>query len=620
MKRCGRDDSESTVTSAGTTLDHVGARVNGDPVTVLSVRVAIVTVIASTLVAMGLAILRLRHGLSLVGDSGSYLAGASGFAEGRWFETPLTPSFSEIPLLDTVDATGWSPFTDFGVGTPLMIAFCDLFLPLRHAAGAVNVLAIGSIAVAVMVGPWAPQRRSELAARSIVAVGLSCWPILRFTGVAVLSEPLFCAAVLWLTVILGRLATRHRLARGPESAVHAPHPSSTESPTGFAHPRMLEPRAPVLVALGALTLIAGFTRFVGPSVALVVALVLVGQGMSWRRAGWWFLAAGLAPTAVTALASDGTRTWSFHPRGTDDIFFLARGFAGWFEAGMGNQTTTLLRQSFRPSPVEWVIALTAASGAVVVMYIWSRSLYQERIRNARARTGSSGTTATTGSILDPALGPALILATALTVVVVPSMFFLDAILKLENRIMMPSGILVISAAGWWLAARASVLLALGGVGLWAIVATHPWAWLERPAASEPTALTRAVDELRTNDAVQYVVTNQADLTWWHTGVPARYLPSGYYNRSDQTYDPRPILANLACALSRNNGVIVVDTNVGLPGPVTLEGEMTEGSDEPLDEEISLENELALDVTAGRYDRFEITPGIEVYLPTGLGCD
>ncbi|MFM8483207.1 MAG: hypothetical protein ACKOBT_07675, partial [Actinomycetota bacterium] len=193
----------------------------------------VMTVLATGLIsslAMGLAVLRLRHGLALVGDSGSYLAGASGFADGRWFETPLVPSFSEIPLLDTVNEAGWSSFTDFGVGTPLFIAFFDLFLPLRVAAGAVNVLAIGFIAAAVMVGPWTPRRRSELVVRSILAVALSCWPILRFTGVGVLSEPVFCAAVVWLAVMLGRLSP-------PSPRTHSPGSHDVQSPvtSNYAH-------------------------------------------------------------------------------------------------------------------------------------------------------------------------------------------------------------------------------------------------------------------------------------------------------------------------------------------------------------------------------------------------
>lgn len=599
-----RDDAESvkSVDSSDVTPDSVDAPVAHANVTVTDTAngsVIVVATMVSTLVAMGLAILRLRHGLALVGDSGSYLAGASGFSDGRWFETPLVPSFSEIPLLDTVNDAGWSSFTDFGVGTPLIIAFFDLFLPLRHAAGAVNVLAIGSIAAAVVIGPWASRRRSELWARSILAVALSCWPILRFTGVGVLSEPVFCAAVLWLAVMLGRLSPPSPRTHSPQS--HGPGSHGPGSQDVHQHevqsPVHVEPRTPMLIVLGVLTVITGFTRFVGPTVAVVVAVLLLGYGVSWRRAGWWFLATGLVPTTVTWLASRGTRAWSFHSRSADDIFFLARGVGGWFEAGMGDQTSTLLRQSFRPSLVEWAIALAATSGAIVVMWNWFRE-----IRHTRARIESSpGSRAAADRRHNWTPGPAVILATALALVIVPSMFFLDAILKLENRIMMPSGVLVISAAGWWLASKASAPLALGGVCLWAVVATHPWHWLERPAPSRPTTLTAAVRDLEVRNAVEYVITNQADLVWWHTGVPARYLPSGDFNRSDRTYDPRPIMAALPCALARTNGAIVVDMNVGLPEPLILE------------------DQLSLDVAAGRYDRVEITPGIVTYQPTGRSC-
>jgi len=544
--------------------------VSGPVPVMVPVMVTVTTTTVSILVAMSLAILRLRQGLAPVGDSGSYLAGASGFANGHWFETPLVPSFSEISLLDTVNDAGWSPFSDFGVGAPMIIAFFDLFVPLRHAAGAVNVLAIGSIAAAVMVGPWTPRRTHEPWARAMLAIALSGWPILRFTAVGVLSEPVFCAAVLWLAVILARLSSHQASVLSGRST---------------------------LVVLGALTIVAGFTRFVGPTIAVIVALLLVQRGLSWRRAGWWTLATGLVPTIVTAIASSGTRTWTFHPRSAEDIFFLARGVGGWFEAGLGDQTSTLLRMSFRPSLLDWTIALVAVTSASVVMWNWIGDIAQRT-----TLFGLSRSRVDAGPALGRPLSPAVILATALALVIVPSMFFLDAILKLENRIMMPSGILVISAAGWWLAGKVSAPLALGAVCLWAIVATQPWNWLERPTPSRPTALTEAVEELEVRYGIRYVLTNQADLVWWHTGVPARYLPSGYYNRSDRTYDPQSLMAALPCALAQNDGAIVVDMNVGLPEPVILE------------------EQLSLDVAAGRYDRVEVAPGIVAYQPTGLDCD
>ena len=165
----------------------------------------IITVTITVFISVVFAAWRMRHGLALVGDSGSYLAGASGFSQGRWFESPLVPSFSELALLDTVGNGGWSPFADFGFGAPMIIAIFDVIMPLHVAAGLVNVLAIGCIAAAIMFGPWTPQRATEWWTRSLLAISVSCWPILRFTGVAVLSEPIFCAAILWIAVIVARL-------------------------------------------------------------------------------------------------------------------------------------------------------------------------------------------------------------------------------------------------------------------------------------------------------------------------------------------------------------------------------------------------------------------------------
>ncbi len=494
-------------------------------------------------VAGVLAAWRLHDGLAMVGDSGSYLAGASGFGEGRWFRTPLVPSFSEHPLLDTVADAGWSPYADFGLGLPVTIAIVAVAAPLRIAAGAVNVVAIAAIAAGVVVGPWTPRRHGELWARAVLAVALSCWPILRFTGVGVLSEPLFCAAAVGLAIVLARM----------------------RAPT----PRWL-------LAAGALAVLMGLTRFVGPAVAVVAAVLLVQRGLSWRKGLAWGALTAAVPVVAAAAATGpgGSRVVRFHDRGLDDVFFLARGVGGWFEAGMGDQTATLLRASFDPSLVDWAVAAGAMVGAVAVVWWWLRPPW--------TRTRSQ-------------LEPALVLATALVVVVVPSMFLLDAILKLENRILMPSGVLVIGAGGWWLARRARTLVALGGVALWAVVATHPWAWLERPSPSRPTALTDAVAGLD----VPYVVTNLADHVWWHTGVPAAYLPTGYHNRSERVDDPVPIVAALPCALARTGGAIVIDAGALVVPAVA--------------------DQLAVDVAAGRYEAEELAPGVVAYWPTGLDC-
>lgn len=517
----------------------------GSPASRLVVKTShLVVAIATVVVVAGaLAAWRLHDGLAMVGDSGSYLAGAAGFGKSRWFQTPLVPSFSEQPLLDTVAHSGWSPYTDFGLGLPLVIAVVAVAVPLRVAAGVVNVMAIAAIAAGVVVGPWTPRRDGELWVRAALAVALSGWPILRFTGVGVLSEPLFCAAALGLAVVLARM------------------------------------RAPTwgwLAMAGTLTVLMGLTRFVGPAVAVVAAVVLVQRGLSWRRGVVWGVLTAAVPVVAAAAATGlgGSRVVGWHGRGLDDVFFLARGVGGWFEAGMGDQTATLLRASFDPSIIDWAVAGAAVVGAATVVWWWLRPPW------TRARSP---------------LEPALVLATALAVVVVPSMFLLDAILKLENRILMPSGVLVISAGGWWLARRASPAVAFGGVVVWALVATHPWSWLERPAPSGPSALTDAVAELD----VAYVVTNLADAVWWHTGVPAAYLPTGYHNRSERVDDPVPVVAELPCALARTGGAIVLDGGALVVPAVA--------------------DQLAADVAAGRYEAQELAPGVVAYWPTGRDC-
>lgn len=497
--------------------------------------------LAVAIIAMAIAGWRLRNGLAMIGDSASYLAGASGLSSGRWFDTPLVPSFSEIPLLDSVKAGGWSPYADFGIGLPVVIAVLDIVLSLRWAAAFVNIASIGLIAAAIVIGPWSSQSRRELWLRSALALPVSGWPIMRFTSTGVLSEPLFCASLIWLVICLARIDVTRKSR---------------------------------LAGLGALTVLVGTTRFVGPVVALVIAVFLVQRGVPRSRAAIWAGLTTSIPLATTFLAagSGGTRTLAFHPLDSTDVFFVARGVGGWFEAGLGDQTATLLRLDFQPSVFDWLIAVFAGLSALVVMWWWIRSL--------RRRT------------TDP-LQPALVLAVALAVAVVPSMIFLDAVVKLENRILMPSGLLVIAAAGWAIARHRNAMIAWVVIALWAVISTHPWQWLERPPAPEPTPLTEAVRSLD----VDHVVTNNADLVWWITGTPARYLPDGYHDLSDRTYAISPIMDDLPCALAATNGAIVAEANALSP---------------------ELSDHIADDVATGRYVRRDVQ-GIVVYEPTGSNC-
>lgn len=507
---------------------------------------------AITICAMAVAIWRSRSGLALIGDSGSYLAGASGVAQGRLFETPLVPSFSELPLLDTVRNVGWSPYADFGVGLPLLIALLHLVVPLNAAAVAINVASIGLIALGVVIGPWSPRRINELWMRSVLAIAVSCWPILSFSAAGVLSEPLFCAALLWLAILLPRLEVDRNVS---------------------------------LVILGALTIMIGTLRFVGPIVAIIVAVILLQRRVEVRRVVVWTSITALGPLAATWLATSNTNTrvLAIHGLDASDVFFTARGVGGWFEANLGDQTATLFRTSFEPSILHWAITICAIAGAVAVLVKWAMSI--------RRRNTSS-------------LEPARVLAVGLALAVVPSMVFIDAVLKLENRILMPTGLLAISATGWWIAERTattvsprmstSSLMSWSVIGLWTVVATHPWQWLDRPPAAQSTPLTEAVRSLDP----AYVLANRADLVWWVTHIPARYLPDGYHDLSDRSFDTRPIMQSLPCELDRTGGVIVIEDG-GTIGAVA--------------------DQLQSDTVDGKYDMSTRPDGIVVYTPTGLNC-
>jgi hypothetical protein len=173
------------------------------------------------------------------------------------------------------------------------------------------------------------------------------------------------------------------------------------------------------------------------------------------------------------------------------------------------------------------------------------------------------------------------------------MLFLDAVLKLENRILMPSGLLVISATGWALAQRTPRTAAWAIIALWTIVATHPWEWFGRPPSPSPTALTNAVEA----SGFDHVVTNNADLVWWITRTPARYLPDGYHDLSARRFDPRPVVAALPCPLAETSGAIVAD-------------------EDAIDSDVL--DQLTDDAAAGRYTRTTVGD-IVIYAPTGLNC-
>jgi hypothetical protein len=503
----------------------------------------LIQAVAITMCSMAIALLRSRSGLALIGDSGSYLAGASGVSQGRFFESPLVPSFSELSILDAVRNAGWSPYADFGIGLPLLIALLHFVVPLNAAAMTVNVASIGLIALGVVIGPWSPRRHGELWMRSAIAIAVSCWPILSFTATGVLSEPLFCAALVWLAILLSRLDMD---------------------------------RTASLVILGSLTVMIGTLRFVGPIVTIIVAVILFQRSVALRRIAAWTVVTALGPLVATWIATSNTNTrvLAIHGLDASDVFFTARGVGGWFDANLGDQTSTLLRSNFDPSIFDWAITIAALAGAVAVLVKWTISI----------RHRSS-----------PPLEPARVLAVGLALAVVPSMLFIDAVLKLENRIMMPTGLLAISATVWWVAERTTFsMVSWSVIALWTVVATHPWQWLDRPPAARPTPLTETIRSLDP----AYVLTNRADLVWWTTRIPARYLPDGYHDLSDRSFDTRPIMKSLPCELHRTRGVIVVEDG-GTIGAVA--------------------DQLQIDTANGNYMKTRRPDGIVVYTPTGLDC-
>lgn len=428
-------------------------------------------------------------------DAGAYASAIDSLAHGHGLTTTLAPSFSAFSATDFLRRGGRIPFVDFPVGYPVVGAAIAVATGAKRAMQVVSVVAGAAAVFVVAIGPRR-SRRDLVGAlvKAVTGVALVFLPIARAVAAGGLSEPLF----ILLVVLVGKLTID-----GDDRPLHAA----------------------VLVS-GA----AGMVRFVGVLAAVVPLSVL------WRRHGgsaalrWGAAAVGIVALNVGWASAQGTGH-RFALRSIDgtDMRFLVHSVGGWAWHGSG---TFDLRDAAPPAwavllAVIWILAVGVALAAIL--------------------TGRP--------TLPPELAVCGALAGLLALGVVAAMLTFDSLVTLDNRLMLPSGVLTVVGLAWWLAARPATtgvrLGCLAGAAAWAVLAVGPWdvARLRDPAPTDGLAEAVAGSEV--------ALSNGADHVWWFTGVPTAYLPRPVAPLTGERVDVAAEVESVPCLLAAHGGVIVV---------------------------------------------------------------
>jgi hypothetical protein len=157
----------------------------------------------------------------------------------------------------------------------------------------------------------------------------------------------------------------------------------------------------------------------------------------------------------------------------------------------------------------------------------------------------------------------------LVAALVAGMAGFDALVIADNRLMLPVGMLTVVSLGWTVrgASLPRLAAALGAALLWVMVATAPADWAESFSTPGPRVeLDPAV--LPNGRAVAIVITNDADIVHWGSGLPTAYLPFAINSLTGEPVDTARIYDALPCALARHDGLIIVsDASLFGPGDV-----------------------------------------------------
>lgn len=455
--------------------------------------------VAAGLATTVLGVVLAWHGPAQFFDAASYVAGADSFAHGHGLTTTLVPSFSQFSSADFVGRGGRVPFTDFPAGFTVLTGAVAWFTSARRA---LILVAIAGTAVmsAAMVHAVVRRRamgggstRWHLAAAGVFALGVPLMPIYQYVLRGGLSEPVFCAVLVSLAAVL--------VVGGPR-------------------------RLPLAVVLGGL---AGCARFVGLPVVLVPA-ILLWRDRGWRRS-WGWIAGAVSPVVVNvawaSAVGSGHRVGLREIKGAD-LRMALHSIVGWVSNRHGGSLSLFYSGRW---PVWWGFVLAVA---------WSVGVLVAMVAIAAGREW-----------LPRPIQITLAMAGVLTGALLVGMLLFDSLVAPDNRLLLPAGILTLTGLVWAACERIDGRLLLAAVILWVASAAEPWKLEPQSTPRVRADLVEAVGD------AALVVGDDADAVWWHTGVPAAYLPRAVRLLTEEPVDQKAELRRLPCLLAEHSGVIVV---------------------------------------------------------------
>jgi len=456
---------------------------------------------------------QLRHGIVPLLDTVTYWSGAEAIARGEAFRTNLAPSFSNFSALEVLERGGTLPFVDFPVGYPLIAGILGTVIGVRRAMEVVVLGALVATALALVVGGRSRSGEDrERSAMLLAAIGvlLVASPTMRLVTQGALSEPLFCATVLWLVIALARYRQGSRWLP-----------------------------VPVLVVA------ASLLRFLGAPLA-----VLAGWER-YRRTGriggslTWTVMMMLPATSNIVLANVAGGGHGAGWRGIDrlDVETFVRSVGGWFDGRQGDIRRTYFTLD-GPSWWSWPVAvgwLLLVTVAVIATVQRSRSILDRLVPQ-----------------LPDASELALTAAGIMSAGLLAGIMGFDALVIADNRLMLPGGVLTIAALAWWMASWPQRALVRWAIAVaWALTAVRPWQVTDMFSDRDtPSVLATTVATL--SDEISVIVTNDADLVHWETGLPAAYAPMPVKPLTGDVVDVEPLYRELPCALLQARGAVVIN--------------------------------------------------------------
>lgn len=465
----------------------------------------------------GVAAVQLRHGIVPLLDTVTYWSGAESVATGRLFGTTLAPSFSNYDAVEFLDRGGRLPFVDFPVAYPLIAGILGFLIGTRAALHILTVIAVAAIAAAIVIGhrvgrpssqdPSESQSSSNVRTGLVVAFAclISLQPAMRLVTQGTLSEPLFIAVTVLLVIALARYRAGGHWA-------------------------------PVV----GLVIASSLLRFLGAPLALLAGWEHLHRTRRPFRSFVWtaamILPAGMNIAAASLAGGGHSAGW----RGLDrvDAEVFVRSVGGWFDASQGDIRRTYFTTE---GPALWSWPLT-----VIVLTAMAWGVF------AVVRRRSS-----TNAVAELALAAAAILTCGL----IAGILGFDALVIADNRLMLPAGVLVMSAIVWTAAIRipaspASLVAATCAITLWGLTAVEPWTAFERFSdIHRPLQISKIVADLD----VKAVISNDADGVHWDTGTPAAYTPMSVKPLTGEIVDDDEIYRRLPCPLLQARAAIVITT-------------------------------------------------------------